>query len=251
MLSAVGDENPTKALAGAVETTRRLCGSDASRYCNWLRLARPWPGADAFFARLKDETSAGQVVDHMGALYFGMIFCMLGFAASFEPSGLKGPDLLIERDGACATVEVTRRRPMSQGSPRLGVSGMPEDLMLSAYGDPTRDIDRAFEKVKGKFPQAVGPSAIIALWNSDEGLEDLEMAEAIAAMRDDPDLPAGLEFVAFASDWARAGRFVRCFAVADGPQPHIASWIDGLEDITSPAFGDWLHASIDGLSASG
>ena len=180
-----------------------------------------------------------------------MIFCMLGFAVSFEPSGLKGPDLLIERDGAYATVEVTRRRPMGQGSPRLGASGLREDPTLSPYGDPTRDIDRLLEKVKGKFPQAAGPSAIIALWSSDEGSEDLEMAEAIAALRDDPDLPAGLEFVAFASDWARADRFVRCFAVADGPQPHTASWIDDLEDITSQAFGDWLQASIDGLSALG
>ena len=100
MLSAVGKEHPTKELAGAVETARRLCGPDASRYCDWLRLARAWPGVGAFFARLECEATASQVVDHLASLYFGMIFCTLGFVVSFEPSGLKGPDLLIERDGA-------------------------------------------------------------------------------------------------------------------------------------------------------
>ena len=73
------------------------------------------------------------------------------------------------------------------------------------------------------------------------------MAEAIVALRNDPDLPAGLEFVAFASDWVRAGRFVRCFAVADGPQPHIASWMSDLENITSQVFGGTgVRVSIDG-----
>ncbi len=187
----------------------------------------------------------------MACLYFGLIFRMLGFAVAFEPSGAKGPDLLVERDAASATVEVTRRRAMGQGSPRLGSSGLPADLVLPSYGDPVRGIDRLFEKIKGKFPQACGPSAIIAIWNSDEDLDELEAEQAITALRTDPDVPAGLEFVTFASDWVRAGRFVRCFPVGERSQPPITRWTNDLENVTSQAFGEWLQASIEGLSAIG
>ena len=62
------------------------------------------------------------------------------------------------------------------GPPSLGATGLPEDLMLSAYGDPTRDIGRVLgERSRASFlgrPGRVGPSSLYG--TAMRSLEDLE-----------------------------------------------------------------------------
>src|SRR5882724_4435166 len=105
-------------------------------------------------------------------------------------------------DGISATVEVTRFRPMNPGPPILTYEEFHrDDGFLMPYGDPRRDVAKCIRKVRDKFRQAIAPHAIIALWNDDEALEEVEMHIGLRDLSEDPSRPAGLELVVYGSWW--------------------------------------------------
>ena len=54
-----------------------------------------------------------------------------------------------------------------------------DDLELPGHGNPPRDIRKAAEKIRAKFPQIGSEQAIIAIWNDEEELEELEVEAAV------------------------------------------------------------------------
>jgi hypothetical protein len=197
------DGSSANAVTKALQQIRALCGKTAAlEFENWLSKAQTWQNAAALFRSLAEARDQANLLDHLASLRYGIVFKYLGFVPSFEPTGKKGSDLLITRDGTSATVEVTRLRPMNPGPPALSEEECQSgEWVLEPYGDPCRDINRSFGKVLGKFKQAIAPHSIIAVWNDDDALEELEMSMAVRSLWQVPGLPAGLDFVIYGSPW--------------------------------------------------
>jgi hypothetical protein len=187
----------------AMQRIEAFCdGTTASELKNWLSKAQMWANSAAFLHSLAVAVDKDTLLDHLATLRYGLIFRSLGFLPSFEPTGSQGPDLLIARDGTSATVEITRFRAINPGPATLDEEEyLRGEWLLEPYGDPRRDVAKSIRKVRDKFRQAIGPHAIIAVWNNDDALDELEMRTALRGLREDPRLPAGLELVVYGSPW--------------------------------------------------
>jgi hypothetical protein len=213
----------------AVERINEVCDArSALAYRDWIQAAAGWPGSDALFDRIGRADGEGQVLDHLAELRYALVFRHLGFAITIEPQGQKGPDLEVSRGGLSAVVEVTRFRPMNPG---------PADSdgeSLSAYGDVARDVTKSVEKLAGKFGQLDGERSIIAFWNDDDALEELEMSMAASVLSGAPDTPESLQFVLFGSAWSSPARQLHCFPMRDLPGD-VQRWMKELETVSVTA----------------
>jgi hypothetical protein len=216
----------------AIQRIRALCSkSAASEFEDWLSKVQKWPNAAALLNSLAGATGQENLLDHLAPLRYSLIFKYLGFAPSFEPTGKKGPDLLITRDGTSATVEVTRFRPMNPGPSGLNeVECQSGEWILEPYGDPERDINRSFGKVMAKFNQAIAPHSIIAVWNDDDALEEIEMSTAVRDLRQVRGLPAGLDFVIYGSPWIDRAQ-LRTFPMKSQLDTVIQHWAQQIESV--------------------
>ena len=160
---------------------------------------------------------------------------------SFEPTGAQGADLLISRDGTSATVEVTRIRPMNPGPPILSREEyLRDDWLLESYGNPQRDIAKSIRKVRDKFRQAIAPHAIIAVWNDDDALEELEMCSALRDLQQDPCVPEGLDFVVYGSSSIGHAQLYS-FPMKSHLHPPIQDW---AREIGCVSVSDAINAAL-------
>lgn len=190
--------------------------------------------ANKIFGRIASTTDKTQLADYLVEIQYALIFAGLRFHVEFEPSGSKGPDLGIARDGQRAIVEIMHFRKIYPGPPELDLAD--KNPVLLEYGDPPRDIRKAFEKVLDKFPQVGNQQGIIAIWNDDEDLEELETEISVNDMLNDSknvhlSLPRGLLFVLYGSKWPRDQQFY-CFPFRQLDQPYLG-WKTDLENIRS------------------
>jgi hypothetical protein len=183
------------------------------------------PGAGRTFKRIASAADKEQLTDYLAEVRFALIFAGLGFIVEIEPLGNKGPDLRIERDGYSVVVEIMRFRKIYPGPSVLDISA--ENFVLPAYGNPVRDIRKAFEKILAKFPQIESGPSIIAIWNDEEELEDIEVEAAVSNLRNEAvqqirSIPNELLFILFGSKWI-GNRQLYCFPVRQ-LDPRAAKW---------------------------
>lgn len=183
------------------------------------------PGANQIFKRITAVHDVEQLQDYLIEAVYALAFAGLGFQVEIEPLGRKGPDLKISRDGHEILVEIMRFRKIYPGPPLLDLSD--EKAILPEYGNPPRDIRKAFEKILNKFSQLGSDEAIIAIWNDDEDMEELEVKTAVIDLRNDAaenmlSIPNGLLFVLYGSKWVggRENRQLYCFPLRYLDQPH-------------------------------
>jgi hypothetical protein len=190
-------------------------------------------GANKVFDRLASTVDKEQLADYLIEIHYALIFAGLGFKVEFEPSGSNGPDLGITRDGQQVVVEIMRFRKIYPGPPELDLSA--ENFILPTYGNPTRDIRKAFEKILAKFVQIGSQPRIIAIWNDDEDLEEVETKFAVNDIRSDAgqgilSLPDELLFVLYGSK--RIGnKQLHCFPFHSLNELH-QMWATELESAT-------------------
>jgi hypothetical protein len=222
-------------MAKAIQRIQALCGgSVASELAAWLSKAQTWPNSIALFHTLATAADKETLLDHLAPLHYGLIFRGLGFLPSYEPTGREGSDLLITRDEASATVEVTRFRPMNPGPPILTEEEFrKDDWYLEEYGDPERDLARCLRKVTDKFRQATGERAIIAVWNDDEAIDEINMRLMLGGLRDYPGRPTGLEFVVYGSPWIGRSQLF-CFPMKLKLDAAFRELAQRLESVTIP-----------------
>ncbi len=227
------DQSLPAAVTKAMQRIRALYADTAAlEFEIWFSKVLKWPNAAALFHSFAVATDRQTLLDHLATLRYSLIFGYLGFAPSFEPTGKKGPDLLITRDGTSATVEVTRLRPMNPGPPALSEEECQSGEVLEPYGDPCRDINRSFGKVLGKFKQAIAPHSIIAVWNDDDALEELEMSMAVRDLWQVPDLPTGLDFVIYGSPWISSVHLhLHTFPMKPQLDTVMQSWAQQIESV--------------------
>lgn len=218
----------------ALANVKQLLGQQAAQQNRiYFERVRPMPGANKVFGRIASAADKEQLADYLAEIQYALIFAGLRFEVEFEPSGNKGPDLGIARGGQQAIVEIMRFRKIYPGPTVLDLSD--ENLVLPAYGNPPRDIRKAFEKILAKFAQVGSQPGIIAIWNDDEDLEEVETATAVSDVRSDAgkgilSLPSGLLFVLYGSKWI-GNKQLYCFPFRHLDQPY-QSWKTELEMAT-------------------
>jgi hypothetical protein len=192
------------------------------------------PGAQRKLACIASTGNKEAVADYLAEITYILIFAGLGFEIVIEPLGKKGPDLEVSRDGKRVLVEVAHFRTIHQGPPHLTSEdgSSLNDLVFTEYGNPQRDVTKAWSKILEKFGQVRDLESIIALWNDDEDMEELEVEAAVCdlvmdAMKGIQKLPKGLMFVLYGSSWVRRQQFY-CFPLHVVEKPYDM-WEDELQ----------------------
>jgi len=201
-----------------------------------LKRVGKMPGANRLFKQIMSAPDEDQLGDYLAEVKYALIFAGLGFQVEVDPKGKKGPDLGISRNGHYAVVEVTRFRKVHSGPPMLDMSD--KLSTLQQYGNPPRDIRKSIEKILNKLRQVQNGESIIAIWNDDEDLEEVEVQEAVEGIRDEAaqgilTLPNGLLFVLYGSNRiGQDGRQLYCFPIHYSAQEHQQLWQQELESST-------------------
>lgn len=178
------------------------------------------PGSNRIFRRIATTKDDEQLQDYLTEVRYALVFVGLGFQVEIEPLGQKGPDLRVVRDRSQIFVEITRFRKIYPGPQLLDLSS--KNTILQEYGNPPRDIRKAFEKLLNKFPQvAAGQEAIIAIWNDDDDMEEIEVKTAVNDLHYDAiegkvTIPTGLLFVLYGSKWVGGveNKQFHCFPIS-------------------------------------
>ena len=199
-----------------------------------LERIRQIPGASRLIRRIATASDKGQLDDYLAEVRYALIFAGLGFQVEIEPFGSKGPDLRVSRNSQSASVEVMRFRKVFPGPPVFDLDN--DTGLLPEYGNPPRDIRKAAEKIQAKFSQIGHEQAIIAIWNDEEELEELEVATAVNFIRQDAhrnilSLPEGLLFILYGSNARHEGgqKQLYCFPLRYPRQSHEVAWQQELD----------------------
>jgi hypothetical protein len=191
-------------------------------------------GAESVFQRI-NERDDDTALDHLMEIKYGMLFKQLGFLTRFEPTGSKGPDLMVERDGVLAFVEVKRYRP-KEGE-HIPESDGPY-ATLQQYGDPLNTQLRIEHDLMSKLrqiePRNGVEHGILAVWCDREFFEDLEFECAVYQISPEA-TEKGLRFCIFGSNYVNLGRQQRFYCeptdlscLVVGLQATFRSWMDDL-----------------------
>ena len=206
----------------AIENIRLLLGKRSSILAQrWFERAREIAKANRAFQRIASTKDKEQVLDYLAEIRYALLFVGLGFDVEFEPLGNRGADLGIMRDGEKVVVEIKRFRKINPELPLLNLED--ENLILPQYGNIPRDIRKAFDRLLAKFRQIENRKGIIAIWNDDEELEEIETEAAVYDIRNDAEngllaIPNGLLFALYGSKWI-GNQQLYCFSFRDLEQP--------------------------------
>jgi len=205
----------------AIENIRLILGEQSATLAQrWFERAQDITKVNRAFRRIESTKDKEQLLDYLAEMRYALFFIGLGFEVGFEPAGNRGADLGIARDGEKAVVEIMRFRKINSDLQLLNLDD--ENLILPKYGNIPRDIRKAFDKILGKFRQIESQKGIIAIWNDDEELEEIETSAAVYDICNDVNL--------FTSDKsASVFRFIYTFF----GDPHTT---DGLSNVTFSPF---------------
>jgi len=215
----------------AIENIRLILGEQSATFAErWFVRAQDITKVNRAFRRIKSAKDKEQLLDYLAEIRYALFFIGLGFEVEFEPAGNRGADLGIMRDGEKAIVEIMRFRKINSGLPLLNLED--ENLILPEYGNIPRDIRKAFDKLLAKFRQIENQKGIIAIWNDDEELEEIETEAAVYDIRNDVKkgllaIPSGLLFALYGSKWI-GNQQLYCYPFQDFEQP-FETWKAEIE----------------------
>ncbi len=226
----------TDLLGAAILNVRRL--EEESQWSYWtaaLRYASRMTGAARKLSRIAHAADREQLADYLAEIRFALVFASLRFSVEMEPSGNKGPDLRVTRDGFSPIVEVLRFKHVYPGPPEFKAT----DLYIASYGNARRDCRKAFQKIQEKFRQVGNEDCLLAIWNDDGDMEETHVLTAVHMLRDDIEagifeVPRGLSFVLYGSMWvsfSRSWQQLYCFSLRRRlPEPQ-RQWMSELERV--------------------
>ena len=223
----------TNSSGRALEKISTLIGQYVSDYQRQLQKIQQMPGGDRIIRRIAYSKDEGQLNDYLAEIRYALVFAALQFQVDIEPFGIKGPDLKITKSDNSAIVEISRFNKINPGPPML-TSDSPE---LMEYGDIKRDIEKCHDKILSKVRQIEHRElyAIIAIWNDDEALEDVNCMEAVRRIQREYNtinspVPLNLSFILYGSPWISIGRKQQlyCFPICNHEQ-FLLEWQIKLE----------------------
>lgn len=184
------------------------------------------PGGDALLKHFIETRNDEEFDDYIAEAWFVAVFTSCGYEVQIYPEGSAGPDLLLRRNGESFYIEITRFRPVNDGPPP-----MPKDLSghrLPEYGNPQRDQRKATNKIFHKFRQIRAIPSVVAIWNDDGAMEDVEVKAASADIGKNPHKPQSLEVIFYGSMWISKKQF-HAFPVVDNQSLSTKHLIDSIE----------------------
>ncbi len=215
----------------AIENIRLILGEQSATFAQrWFERAQDITKVNRAFRRIESAKDKEQLLDYLAEIRYALFFIGSGFEVEFEPAGDRGADLGIMRDGEKAVVEIMRFRKINSDLPLLNLED--ENLILPKYGNIPRDIRKAFDKLLAKFRQIESRKGIIAIWNDDEELEEIETEAAVYDIRNDVEkglleIPKGLLFALYGSKWI-GNQQLYCYPFQDFEQP-FETWKTEIE----------------------
>ncbi len=223
-------------LTSAIEKAHEYFSEEGTAvvYERILQAYSKLPGAERKFKELS-YAKKSEFSDLLKEVEYALIFKGLGFEVEIEPDigseENRRIDLKLKKDGEECFVEVTRFRPIPthKGPPKFNEE--PCEI-LPVYGNPERDTQKAAEKIISKFIQLGSRNSVIALWNDDEDLEDIDVEMAMKALIGEVKFPEGLQFILYGSHWKVIKQFPKqfhCFPVKSQIAPVFHDLIAGLE----------------------
>jgi hypothetical protein len=210
----------------AVERVKRANIEHVGFFVDLIHQANGIEGVASVFKRII-ERDDDQILDHLMEIKYGVLFKSLGrFHARFEPTGAEGPDLMVERDGVSAFLEVKRYRP-NEGEhipEQWGRGGS-----LQQYGDPLKVQMRIEKDLLCKLRQIRRRDevehGILAIWSDRDFFEDIEFECAVRHISPEAK-EKGLRFCIFGSDWVSPRRNFCCVPVSQ-----IEAFREWMDDI--------------------
>jgi hypothetical protein len=219
----------------AIENIELLLDKQSAAWAQrWFDGVHTFNKSNRVFQRIAFAKDKEQLADYLAEIRYALVFAGLGFDVEFEPEGNRGPDLGIKRDDENAVVEIKRLRKINSDLPLLNLDD--ENFTLPEYGNIPRDIRKAFDKILTKFRQVENQRGVIAIWNDDEELEEIETGIAVNNILADVKnglltIPDGLLFVLYGSKWQLGNKQLYCFPFQNLAQP-FETWKTELEEAT-------------------
>jgi len=185
------------------------------KYTSLIDTVKKMKGVEGLF---KDALNFNdtRMPDFIVELLFASYFCKEGYTVEFisRSESEKTPDLLITKNEFRGFVEIKHIHKKHDGPGVVvlkDLNEIPEDELLEEYGDHVRDERYCRDKILEGFLQIQKFSGltntdaiIIAIWNSDEDLDDLNMKFAISNLieeRSEFDNIPNKKWIVFGSPW--------------------------------------------------
>ncbi len=232
----------TNSTGSALEKVSALIGHSVANYEKQFKIIQQVPCGEKILRRISNSKDEEQLKDYLAEIQYALIFSALQFQVEVEPlgKGKVGPDLKITKNGHSALVEITRFQENNPGPPMLGDLS-DDNLELIDYGD-IKDIKKCYDKILSKFRQ-IGKSelnSIIAIWNDDQRLEEIDCMVAARRIQRDCSMgnisfPPNLSFILYGSSWIAlrqtGHRQLYCFPI-NSHAPFILEWQNEIERFT-------------------
>lgn len=186
-------------LKKTVERIRSAKVAHRDYFVQLVHRAADIEGVESVFQRIIERDDQ-TVLDHLMEIKYGVLFKEVRFRARFEPTGAKGPDLMVERDGVSAFLEVKRYRPKAGECipEQLGPHGT-----LQQYGGPRdqRRIERDLRcKLRQIQPRDGVEHGILAVWSDRPFVEDIDFECAVRQISPEA-AKMSVRFCMYGWDW--------------------------------------------------
>ena len=219
-------------LVSALQNVKKSLGEiDSEVYKHRIAAYSHLQGANKKLKMIADARGENSIRDLLREVDIALIFIGLGHDVEIEPdSGAavgKNIDMKLSRGGKGCYLEATRFVQMFDGPKELGEV---DDGLLHEYGDITRDVEKACQKIILKFKQLGSGPAIIAIWNDDQDMEEIEVGMAIRkAIACGEHVPTNLLFILYISDWLGKQQMY-CYPPRNDIESYAQDWMRELEN---------------------
>lgn len=166
---------------------------------DWLRAAQNTTNIQSLFKHLFHSRDTEVFQDYLAELRFALMFKGLGYDVAYEPFGSEGADIRIYTKDDLYIVEVTRIRHAHSMSMISEEELSDENFILPDYGNIERDTRKSIRKILRKLRQANHDNSIIAIWNDDGELDEIEMEFAINYIRSERSA-SNIRFILYSSN---------------------------------------------------
>lgn|GEM_PF-1786478 len=183
------DQNKSKSEINLIEEIfsklRDAYGDKAPEFIPLINLVKQFKGAKSFF---KDALGFKDIRDFIVALIFVSYFHHAKCSVEFIPRSKKEktPDLCIANSEFRGFVEIKHIHDKHDGPKKVLPNESETNEKLEEYGNYTRDekycrddIIKGFKQIQNFSGLKKTDTMIVAIWNSDEDLEEIDMKSSL------------------------------------------------------------------------
>jgi hypothetical protein len=191
---------------------KTIYGENAKRYTHLIDTVKKLKGADSLFKEALNFNDI-RMPDFMVELLFASFFFEEDYTVEIIPrSDLeKTPDLLVSKTAFRGFVEIKHIHKKHDGPRVVLPNESPELEILEQYGDSIRDERYCRDKILEGFQQIQQFSGlvdtdvmIVAIWNSDEDIEEINMKFSISNLikeKDEFENMPNPKWIVYGSHW--------------------------------------------------